>query len=248
MVFGENTRNSVVYPIVVGIDTDTDALIFHNNGKTFSVLKNIELSEKEIRNHLVDLYPDMKERILNALLFLVYGNYKQVKNIIRTKKKFDDLIHGELIICIGRGFAWLHEPNKALIIGPYDNEMYSFEDAVAVAGGIILKNLKQQDPQKRKISKANGITVMCSSLFFEEGANRLRETIKAYTLYKIAKDVLEKIVPELSEYNINYIVGSTKQDDQLFRQINPSDYKKYLESSEFIKLSREEKQAIKSLK
>lgn len=242
LVFGENAQQSIVYPIVVGIDTDTDGLIFHNNGKTFSVFNNINLTEEEINKQITHLYPEMATDVRNDLLFLIYGNYKHVKTILKTGKEFLDLVHGESIICIGRGFGWLHEPNKALIIGPYNNELFSVEDAIETAGNIVLKNIKEG-----RVSGTDGITVMCSSLFFEEGMNRMRETIKAYTLYKKAKKVLEEKVPELFNYNLEFLVGSTKQDDWLFRQIDPKNFESYLESTD-IDLSDEEINAIKSLK
>jgi hypothetical protein len=240
-VFGEVTPRSIVFPIVVGIETDTDGLIFHgNSGKTFAVFENLGLSLEEIEQKIAELYPEMPTDVRKDLLFLMKGNMEHVREVVKEEKDFSELVHGESIICIGRGFGWLHEPNKALIIGPFKNEIFSVEDAIETAGTIVLKNIKEG-----RVSKNDGVTVMCSSLFFEEGMNRMRETIKAVTLHKLAKKVLSEKVPELSQYNLEFLVGSTKMDDWRFREIDPENVGKYLESN--LQLSDEEKKIIESL-
>lgn len=241
LVFGEISERSVVYPIVVGIETDSDSLIFHgSSGEVFNIYDNLSLSEKEIENKIVELYPRMSFDIVKDLLVIILGNIEHVKCIKEKGKSGLDLVHSESIICIGRGFGWLHEPNKALIIGPFKNELFSVEDAIQTAGNIVLKNIKEG-----RVSKTDGVTVMCSSLFFDEGINRARETIKAYTLYNIARKVLTEKVPELLEYNLEFIVGTTKHDDWLFREIDPTNFSDHIKNN--ISLSENEKEIIKTL-
>lgn len=239
LVFGEVSKDSVLYPIVVGIETDTDGLVFHGySGEIFSVFENLDLNNNQIEEKFHELYPEIADDVMQDLLYLVSGNYRHVREINKVGKEFLELVHGESIICIGRGFGWLHEPNKALIIGPYKNELFSVEDAIETAGKIVLKNIKEG-----RVSKTDGVTVMCSSLFLEEGVNRRRETIKAYSLFKLAKKVLAEKVPELSEFNLQFLVGTTKGDDRLFREINPDDFKGFIEKG--IELSSEEMEFIK---
>jgi hypothetical protein len=241
VVFGELSENSIVYPIVVGIETDSDGLVFHGDfGKTFSVFEKLDLSVKEIRARIAELYPKMPRDIREDLMMLVLGNLEHVKSLKKNHKHAADLVHKESVICVGRGFSWLHEPNKALIIGPYSNPVFSIEKAIETAGKIVLKNIKEG-----RVSETDGVTVMCSSLFMEEGMNRMRETIKAYSLYCMAKKVLLEKVPELSKYNLEFLVGSTSREDLLFREINPSDFEKIFEEN--TKLSDEESEAIRSL-
>lgn len=238
IIFGELSENSIVYPVVVGIETDSDGLILHgDDGKTFSVFDSLGLSDKEIKARIVDLYPKMPKDIRNDLTVLVLGNFEQVRS---EAKDSVDLVHGESIICIGRGFSWLHEPNKALIIGPYNNPIFTIEDAIETAGRIVLKNI-----QEGRVSKADGVTVMCSSLYLEEGMNRMRETVKAYSLYQIAKRILSEKVPELSNYNLEFLVGSTSHEDLLFREIDPILFNEMFTKD--TSLSGQEEDAVSSL-
>ncbi|MFZ2072581.1 MAG: hypothetical protein WA101_03365 [Minisyncoccia bacterium] len=242
LVFGEVTPSSIVFPVVVGIETDTDGLIFHGySGKTFAVFDNLDLSAEEISDRITEIYPEMPTDVRNDLMILVSGNCDHVKKTKKEERDLLELVHGESIICIGRGFGWLHEPNKALIIGPYENELFSLEDAIETAGNIVLKNIKEG-----RVSKTDGVTVMCSSLFLEEGMNRMRETVKAFTLFKVAKKVLSEKVPELADCNLQFLVGSTNQDDWLFREIDPNSFNEYFESN--IGLSDEELKIIESSK
>ncbi len=241
VVFGELSESSIVYPIVVGIETDSDGLVLHGDlGKTFSVFDNLDLDAKEIKACIASLYPQMPTDIRDDLIVLVLGNYEQVRHYKKIGKDSVDLVHRESVICIGRGFSWLHEHNKALIIGPYNNPIFSIEKAIETAGNIVLKNIKEG-----RVSEKDGVTVMCSSLFLEEGMNRMRETTKAHSLYKIAKKVLSEKVPELGNYNLEFLVGSTSHNDLLFREINPLEFEKMFEKN--TTLSDDELGAISSL-
>jgi hypothetical protein len=242
VVFGGLSENSTVYPIVVGIETDSDGLVLHgDNGKALSVSDNLELSLEEIRNSVEELYPRMPKDIMDDLMVLVLGNFEQVRSYQKTPKASVGLVHGESVICIGRGFSWLHEPNRALIVGPYNNPLFSVEKAIETAGKIVLKNIREG-----RVSETDGITVMCSSLYLKEGMSRMRETTKAHSLYKIAKKVLSEKVPELFKYNLEFLVGSTSHEDLLFREIDPVLFEQTLEGG-IVSLSDQEKEAISSL-
>lgn len=242
IVFGELSENSIVYPIVIGIETDSDGLVFHGDaGKTFSVFENLDLEVEKVRSCIANLYPRMPKDVRDDMLMLVLGNIEHVKSYQKASKNHLDLVHKESVICIGRGFSWLHEPNKALIIGPYNNPLFTVEKAIETAGKIVLKNIKEG-----RVSETDGVTVMCSSLFHEEGMNRMRETTKAHSLYQITKKVLSEKVPELNQYNLEFLVGSTSKNDLLFREINPIDFeKRFTESTD---LSDGELEAISSVK
>ncbi len=242
VIFGELGQNSVVYPVVVGIETDSDGLVFHGDeGRTFFVSENLNLNNTEIHSRILNLYPRMPKEIMDDLLVLVLGNLERARNHQKNPKNSPDLVHGESVICIGRGFSWLHEPNKALIIGPYNNSIFTIEKAIETAGRIVLKNVLEG-----RVSPKDGVTVMCSSLYLEEGMNRMRETAKAYSLYQVAKKVLSEKVPELSNYNLEFLVGTTSKKDLLFREIDPSLFEdKFKKDTD---LSKEEEETISSLK
>jgi hypothetical protein len=241
VVFGELSQNSIVYPIVLGVETDLDSLVLHGDeGQVFVVSDNLHLSPEEVMIRVKELYPRMPKDIMDDFLMLVLGNFEQVKSYQNNPKALLDLSHRESVVCIGRGFSWLHEPNKALIVGPYGNSSFSVEKAIETAGRIVLKNIKEG-----RVLKEDGVTVMCSSLYNEEGMNRMRETLKAYSLYKIAKKVFSEKVPELGDCNLEFLVGTTKQEDLLFREIDPVSFKEKLENG--IDLLGQEADAVSSL-
>ncbi len=69
---------------------------------------------------------------------LVAGNQVHVRETRKTAREPIELGHAERVIAVGRGFDWLHLPNTALIIGPYD---HNWPDAVETAGQIVLNNI-----------------------------------------------------------------------------------------------------------
>jgi hypothetical protein len=63
-------------------------------------------------NKLRITYPDMPERVLHDLVPLVKGNIEHITEIRALHRNLDlDTVHREWIICIGRGFDFLHIPN-----------------------------------------------------------------------------------------------------------------------------------------
>lgn len=207
-VFGDSS----VYTITIGIETDEEALIFHgSNGNlldlsTFSVTAN----EGEMKQALHSLYPKLKSTMLKDLIPLAMGNLQHIDKIRAAKRAPIDLEHREQIIAVGRGFDWLHLPNKALIIGPYSQ---AWPDIVKQAGGIILGNL-----QAGRIPKEDGVLLLVSALFrSEEGfsGERLKQEKVRY-MRDVSEEALRTGVPELSEY-LNVLSGVTYADTREFR-------------------------------
>ena len=67
------------------------------------------------------LFPDMPEQIRQDILPLLLGNMAHVAQIRQTQRALN-IEHREWMICLGRGFDFMHTPNLALIIGPYSPE------------------------------------------------------------------------------------------------------------------------------
>ncbi|NBV77325.1 hypothetical protein EBR66_04140 [bacterium] len=196
-VFGTSPR--IVYPIVVGIETDEEGLVLHGtDGKTLDLesLKTAEHIETSIR----DLYPDMDPQMVTDLVPLLRGNLEHVSEVRASHRPPIDLEHREQIIAVGRGFDWLHMPNKALIIGPFSHE---WPDAVATAGKIILGNL-----DANRVPKHEGVLLLVSALSRDEegsfGWNMATE--KAKYLERVSRAILAERVPELSE-NLQVLSG-----------------------------------------
>ncbi len=207
-VFGRSPR--MVYPIVVGVETDEEALVLHGvHGGTLDMasLASVEGLESKVR----DLYPDMDLQMVNDLLPLLIGNWEHVREVHASNRPPIDLEHREQIIAVGRGFDWLHLPNKALIIGPYSHE---WPDAVATAGSIILGNLNA-----KRVPKKEGVLLLISALSRDEegsfGWNMA--TQKAKYVERVARAILAEKVPELQD-TLKVLSGVTFADT---RKLHP---------------------------
>ncbi|MCX6797937.1 MAG: ATP synthase F1 subunit epsilon, partial [Candidatus Falkowbacteria bacterium] len=82
-LFGEN--NQVVFPVVVGLETDTDALIFHPQDPTSDKIFLCSEETSSQSDHLLEiignLYPDMDQIVRHDLLPLIQGNIAHIKEI-----------------------------------------------------------------------------------------------------------------------------------------------------------------------
>jgi len=209
-VFGKMPR--MVYPIVVGVETDEEGLVLHGvNGQTLDMaeLTSCDGLEGKVR----DLYPDMDLQMVTDLLPLLIGNWEHIREVRASNRPPIDLEHREQIIAIGRGFDWLHLPNKALIIGPYSHE---WPDAVATAGKIILGNLNDG-----RVPKKEGVLLLVSALSRDEegsfGWNMAIE--KTRYLERVAHAILNEKVPEL-ESSLRVLSGVTFADTRKFHPIS----------------------------
>lgn len=212
-VFGD-TNQRPIYTLTIGIETDEEALTFH--GSTGAVLEVAKLplttTEAEVTKSLHELYPDMRTSMIRDLVPLVMGNIAHINELRIAGREPIDLEHREQIIAVGRGFDWLHIPNKALIIGPYSHEWPSI---VARAGGIILGNLKEE-----RIPADQGILLLLGAFYREEeGASgwRLKEEKVRY-LRKTAEEALREGVPELVPH-LSILSGVTHADTREFRLV-----------------------------
>ncbi|MBA3965307.1 MAG: hypothetical protein H0X47_05960 [Nitrospirales bacterium] len=187
-VFG--TGHDTVYPIVCGFETDEDALVFHGQNR-----KTLDLSSVSIRDQdclpalLEELYPDMPQQIQHDLLPLVRDNITHVADIKRTNRTFN-IEHREWIICVGRGFDWLHTSNLALIIGPYSPDL---ADPIRKAAGIIEVNM-----QSGRIP-ADGFLLLAKAPYHEIGVDRACAELKSAFLSEFAAEVIRTEFPKLAE-------------------------------------------------
>ena len=186
-VFG----TTVVIPIVVGIETDEDALTFHSDTDVvFSVADHVFDSEDMVRKEIADLYPDISPRAYEDLIPLITGNQAHVAEVRAAKRAPLDAEHREQILAIGRGFDWLHMPNKALIVGPFS---YDLGQPVATAGSILLSNVTEG-----RVPKEDGVVVITSAPY--RGSDMIERHIaveKAKSLMTFAMETLTARVPAL---------------------------------------------------
>ncbi|MFZ1074861.1 MAG: hypothetical protein WAN50_00595 [Minisyncoccia bacterium] len=196
--FGGN--HTTVFPIVVGIETDENALIFHAEGKKIlDVADHIDASPENLKSELRNMYPEVPERIIDDLIPFVIGNQQYVRATRAQKRPIQDLEHCEQIIAVGRGFDWLHLPNRALIIGPYDPQ---WEDAVATAGNIVLNNMKE-----KRIPEKDGVLLLVSAPYRSIGADKGVAIEKALFLKRESERILRERVPAVAK-KIKVLAGT----------------------------------------
>jgi hypothetical protein len=209
--------HAVVYPIKVGIETDSETMILHGRKEG----AELDLSKEEVKNlapahlrsKLQELYPDMQPQVVTDLLALVLGNLVHAKARGLVARPDVELDHCERVIGVGRGFGWLHLPNKALIIGPYG---YDMGDSIAIAAGIIKSNIASG-----RVPPEEGIALMTSGAYRRDVRSGVHlASQKARSLADYGYSVIEKAAPELLPYLVK-IVGTTDLDTLLFTE-NPA--------------------------
>jgi len=186
-VFG--LGHATVYPVVCGFETDEDALILHGaNGETLDIAEFRADDGGALRHRLNRLFPDMPEQICADFIPLVEGNLRHVEKTRRTARELG-VEHREWMICLGRGFDFLHTPNLALIIGPYSPDL---ADPIRKAAGIIQANMAAgRIPD-------DGFLLLASSPYLEPGMDRARAELKARFLSEFAAAVIEEAQPGLA--------------------------------------------------
>ncbi len=207
-----------VYPIRVGVETDLDTLVFHNsNDKKILDLSTLDehIDQAEVEKMIHGLYPDMKLPMVKDLLHLAMGNIKHIAEVRRADRPIIEMDHREQVLALGRGYPWLHLPNKALIIGPYS---YDLSKPIAVAGNLILKTL---DGDKKL--KKQGAIFMVSAPYrgdTETPATERQLAIEqAESLARFGAEVIKEKVPDLVKH-LDLLVGTLNQKTLLFTPNN----------------------------
>ncbi|MDO9225715.1 MAG: carboxysome shell carbonic anhydrase [Pseudomonadota bacterium] len=182
--------HDTVYPLVCGFETDEDALVLHGVGG--GVLNLAELKPEavpQLTQRLTSLFPDMPAQVRADLLPLLLGNLEHIADLRKTSRELN-IEHREWIVCVGRGFDFLHMPNLALIIGPYSPNL---ADPIRRAASIIESNMR-----KGRIPE-DGFLLLASSPFEEIGVDRARAQLKARFLTQFAAEEITRQSPELAK-------------------------------------------------
>jgi len=185
-VFGR--EHGTVYPLVVGFETDEDALILHGPDRTLDLAAQPDADLDRLGAELSALLPDMPESMRADLLPLVRGNVRHIAEI-RALRRAPTLEHTEWALCVGRGFDFLHEPGIALIVGPYSPDL---ADPIRKAAAIIRHNMEQgRIPD-------DGFLLLASTPWREPGPDRARAELKSRFLYRFAAEVIQAADPDLA--------------------------------------------------
>jgi hypothetical protein len=182
-IFGAG--HATVYPLVCGFETDEDALIVHgSDGRTLELAGLSPAEHATLEPRLAALLPDMPAQMRADLLPLLHGNLAHIAavraQIARNERQLD-IEHREWMICLGRGFDFLHTPNVALIIGPYSPNL---AEPIHRAAGIIEANMAAGRVPD------DGFLLLASVPYDEIGVDRARAEMKSRFLSAFAADVI----------------------------------------------------------
>ena len=190
-IFGSG--HGTVYPLVCGFETDEDALVIHGvEGRTLDLATLGAWDVATLEPRLAALLPDMPAQMRADLLPLLAGNLEhiaQVREQVRRRERTLDIEHREWMICLGRGFDFLHTPNLALIIGPYSPDL---ADPIRKAAGIIEGNMGAGR------IPADGFLLLASVPYDEIGVDRARAELKSRFLSGFAAEVIRAEFPALA--------------------------------------------------
>jgi hypothetical protein len=212
-VFGE--KHEVLYPIVVGIETDNDVLTFHadKGGLVLDINETVtsELTEIALGKRMEHLYPDMDWSIMRDLMPLVKGNMNHVQDVRGSNRPVERLEHQEWCLALGRGYDWLHVPNIALIVGPYSQNQ---EEPITKAADIIYENLTAG----RITTEENIVLMVAGAYRVEMGPEYQIAVEKARTTSMDAKKIIKKNRPELSDVMVT-LSGVINMNTRRFKPI-----------------------------
>jgi hypothetical protein len=133
--------HGTVYPLVCGFETDEEALVIHGQGDAALDLAGFTDDPVTLEARLAQLLPDMPGQVRHDLAPLLRGNLSHLAKMREQNargQRLLDIEHREWMICIGRGFDFLHTPNVALIIGPYSPNL---AEPIRKAAAILQANM-----------------------------------------------------------------------------------------------------------
>lgn len=184
-IFG--IAHDTVYPLICGFETDEDALLLHSSdGRILDLSSDITMAE--LGAELALRFYDMPHEMRSDLLPLLAGNLSHIKKL-RLERRALTVEHREWMICLGRGFDFLHTPNLALIIGPYSPDL---ADPIRKAAAIIESNMAAG-----RIPN-DGFLLLASVPYDEIGVDRARAVMKSHFLSMFAAEVIEREFPDLA--------------------------------------------------
>ncbi len=186
------SRNKL-FALQVGVETDWESLILHGENDQAVDLADVkENSDDGISKLLISLYPNINAvapNVIRDFIPLIKGNILHTQEIQAKNRPVQDADHREWIVAIGRGFDWLHEPNKALIVGPWQDNL---SDPIKTAVSLVKHN------KEEGLLDGNKIVLLTSGIYREtEGEEPRLAELKSRYLKDVAMSVIQKDFKEL---------------------------------------------------
>lgn len=186
-VFGHD--HDTVYPLVCGFETDRDALLLHGSeGRSLEVSTLTDAEADALPLRLEALFPDMPQQVRADLIPVLLGNRRHARQLAGIDRELD-IVHREWMICLGRGFDWLHMPNMALIVGPYSPDL---SVPIGTAADIIRDNMAAGR------IPPDGFLLLANVPYTEIGMDRARAELKSRFMAHFAARVIAREHPDLA--------------------------------------------------
>ena len=191
-LFGRD--ETTVYPLVCGFETDREALMLHSEtGATLDLAEYPAARAGALEADLMALLPNLPATMRADLLPLLRGNLAhmaEMRALAEAGQRELAVEHREWVICLGRGFDFLHTPNLALIVGPYSPDL---AHPIRTAASIIQGNM-----DAGRIPD-DGFLLLASVPYEHFGVERARAELKARFMGDFAADVIAQSHPRLAE-------------------------------------------------
>jgi hypothetical protein len=174
--------------IVVGIETDEDALVLHGEHSEIIELAEFDTykSKKEVFKIVENLYPSMPMRMKIDFLPLVMNNIEHIAEVREEGRSFEEMDHQEWVVGIGSAsaFNWFHKPNVAVLVGLYNPNI---ERPIQKAFGVVKKNAK------------NGLILLAGASY---GGHNPREYAEQEVKWnsRFLKEQAQECCPDLVKY------------------------------------------------
>lgn len=214
-VYGDNTE--AIIPILVGFETDEEALIFHGDkGKPLNMAEIAFECELELKNYLYSsfraIFPKRPRGAIEDLCFMAQQNIEHIKEVRAEGRQIDDMQHKEWIIGLGRGLDWFYQPNTALIVGMYSDYP---EEPIKKAAGIIHMNMCQG-----RIDKEKGFILLASASYGKENdVTFTRARQRAIGYRELGTRLIQEHYPDICTH-MEILTVVTNLDNRLFRIID----------------------------
>jgi hypothetical protein len=171
--------------VVIGIDTDTGALVMHGADGEILNLKEAYICAREaLEMRIEQMFPHLDEEILHTLMLLALKNAQHLRDAQEQVISMVDLEHGERILGLGHGYEWCLPRNLAINIGPFDPDL---EFPLLTAAGLIQANIRE-----RRISQADGgVFLVC--IPYRKKIDRDPAVRQALYFAELARGILEKV-------------------------------------------------------
>ena len=203
--------SSSVCVVSIGIETDTNALIVHSADKTVLDMRTLP-DPHSVLTSLTRMFPHFPSKVITDFAHLLAGNSEHISRIKLSLRTPEETDHKEWALMVGGAFDWLHIPDLALIVGPFDQ---SLETPIRTTASLILENIvsKRVDPNK------NGIVMMSASPVYDigNGIDLRGARMQAEFLASLTMGIVMRDFPALAEY-MYPLVGTVDMETRIFHR------------------------------